>query len=207
MITTLVPSCSNARPSQSSTATLEPISPTITGALPPIQTYKDLDSLKNEDPAKIDNSKFPITPVTALRLAGGLPLLDMKTYALSVDGLVNKPLYLGYDSILEYPIISEVVLLICQGAFVDNAEWTGIPVTTFLSEAGIKPEATKVQVIGIDGYEIDLNLKDVQNEGVILAYKVNGEILPPVQGYPIRLVVKGKYGSYWVKWVNRLRVQ
>lgn len=204
-------SCSNAHPSPSPPLTAPPAestpSPTISETSPTILTYEDLDSLKLDDPADIDNSNFPITPTSALRLAGGLPLIDMATYKFTVDGLVNTPLSLSYDAIPKYPSVSEVVLLICQGAFVDNAEWTGVPVTTFLAEAGIKPEASKVAFMAIDGYEIDLNLKDVQKDGVFLAYKVNGEILPQDQGYPIRLVVKGKYGSYWVKWVNRLEIK
>lgn len=210
-MTVFMLACSNANPNFSPTLTSHPTEstpgPTIIETSPAIRTYQDLDSLKLEDPANIDNSRFPITPVSALRLAGGLPLLDMANYKLSVAGLVNTPLSLSYEAILKYPSISAVVLLICQGAFVDNAQWTGVPVSAFLADADLKPEASKVAFIAIDGYEIDLNLEDVRKDGVFLAYKVNGEILPKEQGYPVRLVVKGQYGAYWVKWVNQLEVK
>jgi len=56
---------------------------------------------------------------------------------------VNDPLSLSYDTLLSYPAVSEVVLLICSGAFVDNAEWTGIPLTTLLIKAGLSPKPAR----------------------------------------------------------------
>ena len=105
--------------------------PTTTGTLPPIQTYEDLGVLRNEDPALIDNSIFPITPTGAIHPTVSAPPLDIANYSLTVDGLVDTPLSLSYGAILKYPSVTEVVLLICQGAFVDNAEWTGVPVQLF----------------------------------------------------------------------------
>lgn len=207
----LILSCSNIHPSPSQTSTAkttEPTpSPSINEPSPTIQTYEDLDSLRQDDPADIDNSKFPITPVNAIRVTGTAPPIDITKYTLSVDGLVNNPLSLSYDTILKYPYVTEVVLLICEGAFVDNAEWTGVPVSTLLTQAGVKPEARKVIFYSVDGYQIGLNLQDIQKDGVFLAYKVNGEVLPKEHGYPLRLVAKGKFGALWAKWVNRLEVE
>jgi DMSO/TMAO reductase YedYZ molybdopterin-dependent catalytic subunit len=195
-------------PNSSSIASAESsASPTANGMFSSIRTYKDLDTLANEDPAKIDNSNFPITPVEALRTTIESPPVDMAKYKLSVDGLVNSPISLSYDTILKEPVISEVVLLICPGVFVDNAEWTGVPVTTLLTEAGIKPEATQVTFYALDWYEYTFSLQDVRQDGVFLAHTVNGQTLPKDHGYPIRLVIKGKYGSNWVKWVNRLEIK
>jgi DMSO/TMAO reductase YedYZ molybdopterin-dependent catalytic subunit len=203
--------CNRLPPSQSSTLSVIPSEtapgPTTTGTLPPIETYEDLGVLRNEDPALIDNSTFPITPTSAIHPTVSAPPVDIANYSLTVDGLVDTPLSLSYGAILKYPSVTEVVLLICQGAFVDNAEWTGVPVATLLKEAGVKPQAVQVATHGIDRYEKGLKLADIQKDGVFLAYKVNGEILPGEHGYPIRLVVKGKYGVFWTKWVNRLEVK
>jgi DMSO/TMAO reductase YedYZ molybdopterin-dependent catalytic subunit len=182
-------------------------SPTNNGGSPTPRTYEDLNALKNDDPDSIDNSKFPITPVEALHLTALSPQIDMTKYQLLVDGLVNTPLSLGYDSVLKYPPVSEVVLLVCPGVFVDNAEWTGVPVKTLLAEAGVKPEATRVAFHAMDGFKYSLTLEEIQKDGVFLAYRVNGQILPADQGYPVRLVVKGRYGGIWLKWVDQLEVE
>lgn len=207
-MTALLLSCSNVPSSPTSTVepTVSTPAPTINGTLPAIQTYEDLEKLRNEDPAKIDNSRFPITPVEALHETVAAPPVDIAAYTFTVDGLVNTPLSLSYDDILNYSPVSEVVLLICEGAFVDNAEWTGVPVSALLAEAGVKPEAAWVSCYGLDRYRKGITIEDAQKDGVFLAYRVNGEELPPAHGYPLRLVVKGKNGVYWVKWANRLEV-
>jgi DMSO/TMAO reductase YedYZ molybdopterin-dependent catalytic subunit len=212
MMVVLTLSCSNIHPSQNQTSRAQTTetssSPTTNEPSPAIQTYQDLDSLRLvDDPADIDNAKFPITPTNAIRITGAAPPIDITKYTLSVDGLVNTPLSLSYDSVLKYPHITEVVLLICEGAFVDNAEWTGVPVSTLLTQAGVKPEAKMVIFHGIDGYQIGLKLQDIQKDGVFLAYEVNGEVLPKEHGYPLRLVAKGKFGALWAKWVNRLELE
>ncbi len=182
-------------------------SPAPKGELPEISTYQDLSILIYDDPAQVDNSKFPITPVASLGITGGGPEVDIDKYALSVDGLVDTPLALHYDALLEYPAVSEVVLLICPGVFVDNAEWKGVPITTLLKVTGIKPEASEVVFYAMDGYEVAFSLQDVEQDGVFLAYMVNGQVLPREHGYPMRLVVKGKPGSDWVKWVNHIEIK
>lgn len=204
-------SCSPFQPTPGSGLPTKPAESTpvakSTGNLPTIRTYQDLNVLMSSNPASIDNSKFPITPVEALHLTGITPQMDMTKYTLTVGGLVNNPLVLNYDSLLKYPAISEVVLLICPDTFVDNAEWTGVPLSILLKEAGVKAEATQVAFHAMDGYSSRIVLEDAQKDGALLAYKVNGQILPEDHGYPIRLVVKGLFGSYWVKWVDRITIE
>lgn len=77
-------------------------------------------------------------------------------------------------------------------------------VTEEEAEGGVKPEASEVTFYAIDGYSETLSLEEAQQEGVLLAYAVNGQTLPTEHGYPLRLVVKGKYGAYWVKWMERI---
>lgn len=166
----------------------------------------DLSYLKNSDPAKVDNSNLPITPIEEIHVTRSAPDVDITEYRLTVDGLVENPLTLTYEAVIAYPTVTETVLLICPGFFVDNAEWTGVPVTTLLMEVGVKPEATKVAFHALDKYTQTLPLEVVQQEGVFLAHTVNGQILPAAHGYPIRLVVRGRYGYEWVKWVERVEV-
>ena len=161
-----------------------------------------------EPPIGFDNSELPITPTEELNRTGKPPdEIDITKYRLIVDGLVEKPLTLSYDQILAYPTVTKVVLLICPGFFEDNAEWTGVPVKTILAEAGISSDATSVTFHDFDHYAKILPLEVVQQDGVFLAHTVNGEVLPLEHGYPLRLVAEGRYGSEWVKWVQRIEVQ
>lgn len=173
----------------------------------PILTYQDLGRLTGSDPAKIDNSKFPITPVEDIHITGTTQDVDIASYNLTVDGLVDHPLALSYEELLQFTPVTRVVLLICPGAFVDNAQWTGVPVKTVLAKAGIQPEASQIFFHSTDGYDNALSLQDAQKDGVFLAYEVNGQTLPKEHGYPLRLVIEGQYGGKWVKWVNRIEVK
>ena len=173
---------------------------------PPLLSYRDLGRFVNTDPATIDNSGFPITPVEEIHRTGSPRDVDINSYRLAVDGLVDHALSLSYQDLLQYAPLTRAVLLICPGFFVDNADWTGVPVKTILSEAGLKPEAREVIFHSVDGYQQYFPLQDVLKDGVFLAYQVNGQTLPREHGYPLQLVVQGAYGSKWAKWVNRVEV-
>ncbi len=174
---------------------------------PTVDSGPDLPAdLIYRNPADVDNSNLPITPVSKLDITGKAPNVDITSYRLTVSGLVETPLSLIYQDVLAYPSVTRVVLLICPVTFADNAGWTGVTVATILAAAGIKPEAKEVTFYAIDGYNQSFSLKDVQQDGVFLAHTVNGQILPPDHGYPLRLVVKGFFGAFWVKWVERVEV-
>ena len=169
----------------------------------------ELSQVISSFPAEVDNSKLPITSVEELNLTGIAPDVNIEQYRLGIEGLVETPLSLTYEEVLAYPSVTEVVLLICLGFFADNAEWTGVPVTALLEKAGIKPEAKTVVFQDIAGsYKKELPLEDIMgNDSIFLAHTVDGQTLPAEDGYPLRLVAKGKYGSYWVKWVASIEVR
>jgi len=168
----------------------------------------DLYDVITSDPAKVDNSKLPITPLEGLNVTGHAPEVNITKYSLTIDGLVDTPLTLTYEEVKQYPTVTEVVLLICPGfpPFADNAEWMGVPVVTLLMEVGVEPQASQVTFHALDGYSQSLSLEEAQREGVFLAHAVNGQILPKEHGYPLRLVVRGRYGNLWVKWVEHIEV-
>lgn len=172
----------------------------------------DLSHLIGMNPAEVDNSDLPITPVEELHTT--LPEsieVDIEQYELTIDGKVRNQMSLTYEEVLEYPTVTKVVLLICPGYFADNAEWTGVPVTTLLEEADVEPEASVVTFRGLDEgdvkYTQSFSLEEAQGDGVFLAYMVNGQVLLPEHGHPLRLVVEGDYGYMWVKWVEHIEVQ
>jgi DMSO/TMAO reductase YedYZ molybdopterin-dependent catalytic subunit len=147
--------------------------------------------------------------VDKLGLTGTPIEVDIKTYRLVVDGLVERPLSLSYAELLAYPTVSQVLKLDCPGFFVDYAEWSGPLVRTLLEEAGVKPEATAVEFSegGDYPYSKTLTLEEARRDDTLLAYQVNGVTLPVEHGYPVRLAVGSELGSYWVKWLFRIEVQ
>lgn len=166
----------------------------------------DLSHLISQNPKFVDNSDLPITPLPKWD-TGTPPKININTYTLKIDGLVENQLELSYDDILSYPTVTEVVLLICEEAFAHNAQWTGVPVIDLIDEAGIEPEAKELVFYAADQYQRILPLDTVERPGVFLAHTANQEVLPVNHGYPLRLVVKGNYGFDWIKWLVRIEVR
>jgi DMSO/TMAO reductase YedYZ molybdopterin-dependent catalytic subunit len=166
-----------------------------------------LQDLADEDPALVDNSDLEVTSTEDLHTTGEPVDVDLSEYRLTVDGLVDNPLSLTYEDILARPSVTEVVLLICTTVFVDNAEWTGTPLAGILEQAGVQAEAKRVEFFGADGYRTSVYIDEAMAPGTLVAYEVNGEVLPREHGYPLRMVVEGKYGSRWAKWLVRIEVK
>ena len=150
-----------------------------------------------------------LTPIEQLGKTGTPVEFDMQTYRLVVDGLVENPLSLSYDEVLKLPAVTLVPRLECPGFFVDIAEWKGPLVRTLLEKAGVKPGANQVEFYDGDQepYHKALTLDEALVDDTYVAYQVNGQTLPVEHGYPLRLVVGSKLGSYWVKWLVRIEVK
>ena len=100
-----------------------------------------------------------------------------------------------------------------------NAEWTGVSLSEVLKRAGVKPTAVEAVFAGADHgpdevaedppdvtYERSLPIQKAMHGDTLLAYEMNGETLPPLHGYPLRLVVPGWYGMCSVKWLVRVHL-
>jgi hypothetical protein len=95
-----------------------------------------------------------------------------------------------------------------------NARWKGVPLKTVLDKAGVRSGAKQVVFGGMDGPVSDktpdfakaLDIDHARDGEVMLAYSMNGQDLPVLNGFPLRLVVPGYYGTYWVKHLNEINV-
>jgi sulfane dehydrogenase subunit SoxC len=156
---------------------------------------------------------------------GGIAEIDPAQYRLMISGLVDKPLVFTLDDIKRFPRINRVHFLECaansgmewRGAqlngcqfthgMVHNVMYTGVPLKQLLNEAGVKTSGKWVIAEGADssGMNRSIPLQKALDD-CIVAFRMNGEMLRPEQGYPVRLVVPGWEGNMWVKWLRRLDV-
>lgn len=95
-----------------------------------------------------------------------------------------------------------------------NARWTGVRLKDVLDRAGVQPGAVQVRFNGLDepvvptgpDFMKSLAIDHARDSEVMIAYPMNGEQLPLLNGFPLRLVVPGWYATYWVKMLNHIEV-
>jgi DMSO/TMAO reductase YedYZ molybdopterin-dependent catalytic subunit len=132
--------------------------------------------------------------------------IDINSYTLVVNGLVNKPLALTYDQVLKHDIYKKVVTLHCVEGWSVTILWEGVLLKDLLNQAGLKTGANTVIFSAYDGYTSSLPLSYILDNNIILADKMNGVVIPPERGFPFMVVAESKWGYKWVKWVTKIEV-
>jgi DMSO/TMAO reductase YedYZ molybdopterin-dependent catalytic subunit len=97
-----------------------------------------------------------------------------------------------------------VATLDCTGGFYSTQRWRGVRLGRLIDEAGSAPDVAHVRVISRTGYRWSFGLEHAR--GLLLATHVGGEALSHRHGAPCRLVVPGRRGFEWVKWVDRVEL-
>jgi len=176
-----------------------------------------------------------ITPNDAFfvryHLAGIPTSIDTDTFRVDIKGTVNNPLSLSLADLKKFDAKEVVAVLQCSGnsrGFVmprvgggqsgngamGNAKWKGVPLKTILAKAGLKADSKQVTFNGLDKPVVEktpdfakaLDIDHATDGEVMIAYEMNGKELPVLNGFPVRLIVPGYYGTYWVKHVNDITV-
>ena len=161
-----------------------------------------------------------------------IPFIDAEQWHLRIGGAVQRSLELNLKALRRSPRISIPVTLECAGngrsllrprplsqpwrlEAVGTAVWTGVPLSYLLAQAGVEDDAVEVVFTGADSgiqggvrqqYARSLPIAEALRPDLVLAYRMNGNDLPPQHGYPLRLVVPGWYGMASVKWVSSIKV-
>lgn len=134
----------------------------------------------------------------------GIQQVDIKTYTLSINGLVDKQVSLTYDQVRALDPYKRLITLHCVEGWDATILWEGVLVDELITMAGAKPEAVTVIFGSVDGYTTSLPLQTIRDKALILAYSANGLDLPPAMGYPFILVAEDKLGYKWGRWVNSI---
>jgi sulfane dehydrogenase subunit SoxC len=159
------------------------------------------------------------------RYHGGAPEIDPKDHKLVIHGLVDRPLMFTVDDIKRFPSVQRIHFIECpangamewKGVQLDSvqwthgmmscSEWTGVPLSVLLKEAGADLTAKYVIAEGSDASGMSRSIPmEICLDDCIVAYAQNGEALRNEQGYPIRLIPPGCEGNMWVKHLRRLYV-
>ncbi len=151
--------------------------------------------------------------------AGGDPVLSARDWRLIVDGAVNRPVQLDYQTLRQLPAVSVAKTLECISNLtakceltsfgcdlISTAQWTGARLTDVLALAGgMKPGVVTIAAISADEYSSALPSDAATDPEVLLVYAMNGQVLPREHGFPVRLLAPGRYGLKNAKWLVNLR--
>ena len=142
--------------------------------------------------------------------------LPQKRFQVTFECCGNSPVPEYYTKSLR---ISSVMEQIKGHGIMGNAEWAGVSLVDVLDLAGVRSSAVEVMFEGADHgpdevvgdpeevtYERSLPLAKATHPDTLLVYEMNGEPLPQVHGYPLRLLVSGWYGMNSIKWLVGIHV-
>jgi sulfane dehydrogenase subunit SoxC len=154
----------------------------------------------------------------------GVPAIDPDAHRLLVHGLVERPLTFTMNDLMRFPSVSRLHFLECSGnsfwtgttakstvqethGLLSCCEWTGVPLSMVLAEAGAKENAKWILAEGADAAGLTRSVPiEKALDDALLVYAQNGERLRPEQGYPLRLLLPGFEGNMNVKWLRRLKL-
>lgn len=140
------------------------------------------------------------------------PTVNGQTWSLDVSGEIEHPFSLNYSQLTAMPAKQQYESMMCisnevGGPYMSSALWEGIPLVNLLARGGaIKPGATKVVLRAADDYSDSIHLAKALEPTTLLAFRMNGQILPQGHGFPLRLLIPGIYGMKHVKWITGIEV-
>jgi DMSO/TMAO reductase YedYZ molybdopterin-dependent catalytic subunit len=140
------------------------------------------------------------------------PVVNGKTWNLTVTGAVAQPYTLSYAQLSSMPMRKQYESLECisntvGGPYMSNALWEGVPLADLLQKAGgAETGASKVVLYAADDYSDSIHLSKALEPTTVVALRMNNVTLPQDHGYPARLLVPGIYGMKHVKWITRIEV-
>ena len=153
--------------------------------------------------------------------------VDPSKHRLMINGLVRTNAVFTMDDLMRLPSVSRIHFIECGAntgmewgnvavptvqyshGMLSCSEFTGVPLKEILDMCGADyGKGRYVLAEGADGSSMTrtIPMELIESGEVFVAYGMNGEMLRPENGYPLRLVVPGVQGVSWVKWLRRIEV-
>ncbi len=152
--------------------------------------------------------------------------IDPAGHRLMIHGLVKQAKVYSMDDLMRLPSVSRMHFIECGAntatewgnvavptvqythGMLSCCEFTGVPLSLLLGDCGLERKTARfILAEGADGSSMTRTIAiERALDDVLVAYGMNGEMLRPENGYPLRLVVPGVQGVSWVKWLRRIKV-
>jgi DMSO/TMAO reductase YedYZ molybdopterin-dependent catalytic subunit len=182
--------------------------PAAAATVPPLASGVELD-VEGITPLVISNGNFYRIDTSLLT-----PRLDVASWSLTVNGMVERPFTINYAELLAMPLVDQYVTIACVsnevgGDLVGNALWRGARLRDVLDRAGVQAGATQIVGRAFDGWTAGFPTSwlDAPDREALVAVAMNGEPLPPEHGYPARLIVPGLFGYVSAtKWLTNIEL-
>jgi DMSO/TMAO reductase YedYZ molybdopterin-dependent catalytic subunit len=139
------------------------------------------------------------------------PSVSIEGWKLSVKGAVSSPSEISYEELLQSPKRTLPVTIECAenpvgGGLVSHASWEGTGLADLLRKAQPDSSARFARLAGADGFSRAIPLEKAFHTDTLLAYRMNGQSLPPSHGGPLRAIVPGWYGTDSLKWLQSVEL-
>lgn len=177
-----------------------------------LNNYTAYDGMKAYSP---DGVTSPITPNSEHYVVTQNPIdpaPSLNVWRLEITGLLGSSGTYTYEEFTSLPSTSRAITLECIANgigdhLISTAIWQGIPLRTLLEKhGGAQAEARYIAFYSVDGYTISLPLDEVLDADALLAFRMNGAELPMRHGYPVRVLIPGRYGEENPKWLTRIEL-
>jgi sulfane dehydrogenase subunit SoxC len=158
---------------------------------------------------------------TATHRGALVPDIDPREHRLMIHGMVDRPLVFTMEELKRLPYVTRIHFIECLGnrarpthknvqethGLTSCAEWTGVPLSLLLQEAGVQSAASWIVAEGAEEVKgaSSIPLAKAMDDCMV-CYAQNGEPIRPQQGFPLRLMVPGFEGIYQIKYLRRIKV-
>ncbi len=158
---------------------------------------------------------------TATHRGAFVPDINPAEHRFMIHGMVDRPLTFTLDELKRLPYVSRIHFVECLGnrasassktvqeshGLTSCAEWTGVPLSLLLKEAGVQNAASWIVAEGAEEVKGNSSIPLAKAmDDCMVCYGMNGEALRPQQGFPLRLMVPGFEGIYQIKYLRRIKV-
>ena len=158
------------------------------------------------DPARLPPGQY-LTEKWPVLHAGSVPHVDLATWDFRVWGEVDQPLTLTWDELSALPTVEVTQDIHCVTRWSRfDATFSGVPWSAIRERIGQRPSARYAIAHAEQGFTANVPISFLEADGALLATHADGEPLTPDHGWPLRLVIPGKYFWKSAKWLRGIEL-
>jgi DMSO/TMAO reductase YedYZ molybdopterin-dependent catalytic subunit len=158
------------------------------------------------DPARLPPGQY-LTEKWPVLHAGDVPRTDLATWDFRVYGEVETPITLSWEELSQLPRVEATQDIHCVTRWSRfDATFAGVPWSALAERVRPRPSARFAIAHAEHGFTANVPLSFLEAEGALLATHADGEPLTPEHGWPLRLVVPGKYFWKSAKWLRAIEL-